>query len=248
MKTRRRTFEIIKGDQSMQKCFALCVYLKKKLPFSRIEHYSTNKLSQISGISFQFAKKMELLLIKQNFAHFEGNTNNKVMVINTLSSHTANRNISIDKFKYSSYKTVLRSVQSFIILRLQSKKDYMKQLLQTRHAARNSKEFKKAIREVKQYVSDGKLKNVDTHYNESGLSLERIAKEIGCCVRTAQRVVDYAIKRRWMKKHNHSEQVFVPGVNYRPVEGFTFSTKNNLYTVYANTYTLYPSIVKALSC
>ena len=79
-------------------------------------------------------------------------------------------------------------------------------------------------------------------YKECGISYKRFAEQIGCCVRTAIDVIGYAIKKKWAKKENHSKQFYAPLVCKHEVEGFTFSMKNNLYIVSANTYTLSTSI------
>lgn len=246
MKSRRSTLLKLRGDQRGQKIYSLAILLKVKTNHSRITKYTTHKLMQLADTSFTLAKKLEEGLIEYGYAHFEGCNSNKVLVINSISSHTSNRNINIDEFDFSSYRKILRSLQAFIIMRLQASKDYYRHLLQSRHNPKSSEEFKKAYRKVKNFVREGLLNSVDTQFNEWGISLKRIAKEVGCCERTAQRVIKFALSREWLKKEHHVEQLYAPKVCSRPVEGYTFSTRNNLYKVHANTYSLSPAISSSL--
>ena len=91
---------------------------------------------------------------------------------------------------------------------------------------------------MKRLVRQGVLRSIYGAYKELGVSLKRIAKEIGNCVRTAQNTMRYAISKGWTTKQHHCEQVYAPSVYYKYIHGYTFSTKNNLYRILANTYTL----------
>ena len=91
---------------------------------------------------------------------------------------------------------------------------------------------------MKRLVKQGIISGMDAKYKEYGLSFKRIAKETGNCARTAQRIIKYAITKGWVTKKQNFEKIFVPNINYRYVDGYTFATRNNIYKVYATTYTL----------
>lgn len=247
MKMRRRFLAEARYDRTMQKCLAIAIVLKSKLKSSRIHHYSTNKLCQAAGISHKTAEKYERLLEEQSFIHFEGTPDNRVLIVNSIASHTSNRNIGIEEMDFSSFFSAFRSIQSFIFMRIQHNKDYLRQLLQARHNPKNPSEFRKAKRKVKDLVEQGKLKSADTHYEEKGLSLEKIAREIGCCIRTAERVIDYAIGRNWVERQRNFEWFYAPHVNHKQIDGFTFSTKHKLCIAHPNTYLLSSAISQSLS-
>ena len=234
-------------DKTVQKCLALTLILKSKLKTSRIPQYSLNKLCQAAGISHKSAEKYEKEMQKNGFIHFEGTPKNKVLVVNSIASHTSNRNIDIEAMDFSNFFSAYRSLQSFLFMRVQHNKDFLRQLLQARHNPESPKEFRKARRQVKDLVIQGKLKNMDVHYKERGLSLERIAKEVGCCIRTVERVVKYAVERQWVEKQSNFEWVYAPYVNHKQIDGYTFSTKHKLCIVHPNTYSLSPSISQAFS-
>ena len=247
MKLRRKHIIEAKGDKTFQKCLAIALILKFKLKTSRIPHYSLNKLCKIAGISHKTAEKYERWLLKYELIHFEGKGRNRVFIINSISSHTSNRNIAIEEIDFSNFFSTYRSLQSFIFMKLQHNKDFIQHLLQSRHNPESSGEFKRVKRKVKDLVVQGKLKSADVNYKEYGLSLKRIAKEIGCCVRTAQRVIKYALLKQWVERQHNFEWFNAPYVNHREVDGFTFSTKHKLCIVHPNTYCLSPTISQALS-
>lgn len=247
MNLRRKYISIVKNNRAFQKCLAITILLKSRLKSSRIHYYTTNKLCKIAGISHKTAERYEKLLEEYGLIHFEGNMYNRVLIVNSITSHTANRNICIDEMDVTSFFSVYRSVQSFIFMYIQHNKDFIRYLLQARHNPENPKEFRTAKRKVKDLVEQGKLCSTDVHYKEHGLSLSKIAENVGCCVRTVQRVVKYAAEKSWVEvQHNH-EWFYAPHVSGREIEGFTFSTKHKLCIVHPNTYTLSSSISQALS-
>lgn len=247
MKLRRRYITEIRGNRTMQKCLAISLILKTKLKKSRIHQYTINKLCQLAGISHKTAEKYEAWMIEYGYAHFEGTKDNRVFIINSVASHTSNRNIDISIMDLSSFQAAYRSLQSFIFMRIQHNKDFLQHLLQSRHDPESPSEFRAAKRKVKDLVEQGKLKSLDVHYEEFGLSLKRIAKEVGCCIRTVQRVIDYAVHKQWVERHYNFEWVYAPHVNHREVPGYTFSTQHKLCIAHANTYLLAPAVTEGLS-
>ena len=55
--------------------------------------------------------------------------------------------------------------------------------------------------------------------------------------------MQYDINKKLVVKRNNYEQVYAPKVFYRSIIGYKFATKNNIYRVYANTYTISHGIV-----
>lgn len=247
MKLRRRFISEARKDKAMQKCLALTIILKDRIETSRIHHYTINKLCQTAGISHKTAEKYERQMLEYGFIHFEGTLGNRVLVINSISSHTSNRNIGIDEMNISTFFSAYRSLQSFLFMKIQHNKDFLQHLLQARHNPESPSEFRKAKRKVKDLVEQGRLKSMDVHYKEFGISLKRVAKELGCCIRTAQRVINYAIARGWVEKQNNFEWIYAPYINHREIDGFTFSTKHKLCIAHPNTYSLSPEISQALA-
>ena len=246
MKLRRRYITQAKADRTLQKCLAIVLILKDRLKQSRIPDYNINKVCQATGISHKTAERYIIRMEEYGLIHFEGTQKNRVMVVNSVSSHTSNRNICADEMDLSSFFSAYRSIQSFIFMYIQHNKDFIRHLLQARHNPENPKTFRTAKRKVKDLVEQGKLCGVDAQYKEYGLSLEKIAENIGCCIRTVQRVVRYATEKCWVEKQNNFEWIYAPHVNHREIQGFTFSTRHKLCIAHPNTYALSPSISQAL--
>lgn len=245
MKLRRKFVTDATVSKRFQKCLALTIVLKDRLKTSRLTHYSLNKLCKISGVSHHTAKKYERWLIELGFIHFEGTQINKILVINRIASHTSNRNIDIGIMDFSSFFTTYRSLQSFIFMRIQHNKDYIRHLLQAKSNPKSPEECRRAKRKVKDLVKQGVLDSMYIKYKEYGLSYKRIAKEIGCCIRTAQRIVKFAVEKEWTRKIQRFKYVTAPYVNYKEIDGYTFSTKHRLCIVLPNIYPLSPKVSAA---
>lgn len=227
-----------KGQPRLQKAVAMALYLKFKLGrSSMMRNYSINKIHNLTKISATTIKKYLPILKENGWVTFCGKKQQH-LIVNKLSSHTENRNICVDIFCFDSFADTYRSLRSFLALIIQSHKNFIKRTLQIATNPQKGENFKDARKLVKRLVKQGILRDVYSTYKEYGLSFKRIAKETGNCVRTAQRIMQYAINKNWVKKQNHVEKVFVPNINYYKVEGYTYSTKNNLYRVYSNTYEL----------
>lgn len=186
------------------------------------------------------------ILKEHGWVKLEGK-NKQHLVVCKLCSHTNNRNIRVDMFCYDSFTEVYRSLRAFLALIIQSHKDFIKRTIQIATNPKRGQNFMAARKLVKRLVRQGVLNTPYDTYKEYGLSLKRIAKETGNCIRTAQRIMQYAQKKKWCKVKHHPKQVYSPKIYFREIEGYMFSTKNNLYRVYANTYTLNRRVAMAVS-
>jgi hypothetical protein len=237
----------MKGRPMLQKALAFAVFLKFKLGrSSMMRNYSINKIHTLTGISATTINKYMPVLIENGWVRFDGK-NQQHLIVCKLASHADNRNICIDKFCYDSYKDVYRSLRAFLALIIQSHKDFIKRTIQIATDPQKGQNCKAARKLVKRLVRQGILRDVYSTYKEYGLSLKRIAKETGNCVRTAYNTMKYAISKGWTEKQHHFEQVFAPKIHYMCIDGYTFATRNNLYKVYANTYELNKGVASDIS-
>ena len=139
----------------------------------------------------------------QEINHKDENKSNNIVSNLEWCSHeyiTYNRNINIESMDYLSFKTVYKSLQAFIFMKIQYNKDFMQQLLQARHNPESDKQRRAVTRKVKDFVNQGELDGVNVQYMEYGPSLKRIAKEIGCCISTVQRVINFAVMKQWVER------------------------------------------------
>lgn len=240
MKIKRAFISAISGNKQEVKILAITIRLKYALVNSTLCYYTLNKLSKKSGISYKTLQKYLPCLLKRGYVHFEGQGLRKILVVNSLSSKHNKKNCNIDILDFSSYKDIAKSLRAFLVLHLQSKKDLMRHLLDTLHNPSKSDDYKAVRRKVRNLVHKGILKDMQQKYVENGLSLKRIAKELGCCVVTAYRAIKYAVSKGWLTVEHHYEQYYAKGVHGMDIFWATFSTKDNIYVVHANTYRLSP--------
>lgn len=247
MKIRRRYFSEVKGSPQLQKAVSLALYLKSRLGrSSMITNYTPNKVRTMTGVCQKTFLRYLPLMIEMKLVSFEGR-NGEHLVINRLSSKTRIRNIDVTKFCYKSFSEVYRSLRAFLVLLIQSRKDYIKRTLQAAHNPKQSDDCKAARRKVKCLVRNGVLNDANEKYKEYGISYKRMAKETGNCERTAENIVKYAMKKRWVKKTVNIIQTFMRGVMFNDIPGYDFTTKNNGYELRANEYRLMPSVARALT-
>lgn len=238
MQVRRKYINQTKGQPRLQKALALALYLKWKFGRSSCLHnYTINKIHTMTGVSATTLNKYMPILKQMGWVRFEGK-NKQHIVITKLCSHNENRNIKVDKFCHKTFKDTYYSLRAFLALILQAHKDFIKRTLQSVSDPKGAKEYRSARKLVKRLVRQGILNSRFDKYKELGLSLKRIAKETGNCIRTAFNTMQYAIKKGWATKKHNFDQFFAPNVCGLDIIGYNFATKNNLYKVYANTYTL----------
>lgn len=225
---------------------ALALYLKKLCRRdSTIHNYNPYKIQKFARIHPNTFKSYLPLMVEMGLVGFDGKNNEHLVIYCLHSKHKA-RNVDIHRFSFKSFKSVYNSLRAFLVLILQQRKDYVVRTLQIARNPRKGQDFNSARKAVKRLVRQGVLKSVYDNVKELGLSYKRIAKEVGVCVRTAERVVSYVLQKRWCRKQTHFLRVEMRGVNRMYVEGFTFTTRNYGFIVSANTYTLSRGIRQSL--
>lgn len=228
------------GDMQEQKIFALAMYLKGCLHNSMLKHFTLNRLSVETKVNYRTLKKYLPKLQEREYIHFEGSGKNTVFIVNSLSSHLKARNYEIEILNLDTFRSAVKSIRAFIAMHLQARKEYMRQLLQTYHNPKKCDNFRAVRGKVRRLVRFGYLKSMTQEYTEYGLSLERIRRELGCCIVTAYRTMNYAIGNHWLEKHRHYKQYYAKSVHYMDIPWATFCTKDNIYVVESNTYSLTP--------
>lgn len=241
MQLRKKLTYDIKGKPLEQKAVAFAIFLKLHIgKSSTMENWSVNKVRTLTGISAIAIKKYVSMLMSMGLVSFQGKDNN-ILVVHKLSSSTKHRNINIDKFKTKTFRDVYNSLRSFIFLIIQAKKEAVKRLFQSIYDPDSLNEYKSAKQTCRHLAEQGIIKG--DRYKEYGLSLQRIANDVGCCMRTAQEVVKFAISQNWVKRFHHYCRYSLIGIGKLNLEGiFTFTTNECGYNFYANIYELSPSI------
>lgn len=241
MRLRRSFIHQAKGDPVTQKALAVAIRIKSCIERdSTVYDYSINKVHTLTGISAKTLNRYLPILEDMGIVRYSGKYNQHLVICNMV-SHSAPRNICIDKFDFSSFRSVYNSLRAFLAIAIQHRKDFIRRTIQTIADPKDFKEFQSARRTMKRLVKKG-IACFGQAFKENGISYKRIAKETGNCVRTAEKIVDFAVSHGWMDKIKNYKLWFIPSVNSREVEGFTFTTRRYGYVVYSNSYELSPSV------
>lgn len=237
MKVRRKILNEIKGQPRVQKALAFALLIKSRTRRdSTVKDFSINKLRTLTGLSAVTVAKYLYTLEEQGWVRYDGKRGQH-LVICKLSSHSEGRNVCVDNLCYDSFKDVYNSIRTLLAMSIQARKDFIQRTIQIATNPKRGQNFKAARRTVKRLVNKGIIRDIYTKYKEYGLSYQRIAKELGSCARTAFGVIEYGIQKGFVIRHKHQEQFYAKGVFFLPVRNYTFTTKNNMYRILANTYT-----------
>lgn len=243
------------GRKDMVKAIALSLFVKDKIFSSTITDFSYYKLSKMTGLHPTTLKKRISTLKSLNLVSFVG-SHREHLCFASLSSSSKHRNIYIGYFdgydkvedrdngKPSSKEQIERLENylfSSFVIEIQRRKDFAKQVIRSSVDGKHYKEVKSSRRICKHY-------GYGREYIENGISLRRIAKEMGVCISTAIGVVRWAVKERLFTVDRNQIQIYNKGIGKLAcfldgIADFTFCTKDNEYYILANTYTLLPSVL-----
>ena len=234
---RRRILSEISGSQQKQKAVAFALLLKDRTDDSSVVmDFTIYKLQKLTageggkgGMSYKTIRKYLDVLVKMGYAEIRGGN----LYIKSMASASKHRNICISAFSIDKTKNIFNQIRELLFLAIQAHKDFIQSLLRLRKDPPRGTDFRKLRRLCKKCCD-----NPDAEYEEYGLSYNRIAAEIGCCSRTAIKVVKDAVRRKWCTKENHCEVVRMDGVHFREIPGYAFTTQNYGFILRPNTYTL----------
>ena len=240
MKIRRNIMLNLRGNKADMKAVALLVFLKHRTgKYSCISKSSLNRIAKIASVSVSTIKKYMPTWFRMGLVEWQG-MNKDVFVIRRICAKVNHRNYDISGIDFSSFKKVYYSLRSMLFLTIQAQKEYVKRMIRTATSPKDFDEFKKARKFCNHHAHKDNLGSYV--FNDNGISYKHIGKVVGFCERTAERIVRFAINKGWCKKETHFNYTYMPGVCFREVEGYTFTTWNYGYKVSANTYTLSDSM------
>ena len=243
MRVKKKTFYGCVGETKIQKAVSLALLLKLRLGrMSTLHNWSVNKLHNITGASPSTIKKYLPIMRRMGLVFTQGK-NGQHLVVSRLSTRRACRNIDLSLIDFSSFKSTYNCFRAFIAMSIQAKKDFIRRTIQAVRQPSSYEELKEARRTMKRLVKSGAVAGMDSEYKEYGLSRKRIAEEIGNCIRTAHTVIKFAVNKGWWSKEQHPVRVLLSDICFRDTGGFfTYTTKNYMVLMQANTYTLNESL------
>lgn len=223
------------NDKELLKAIAMFLLIRKRLSGSNaLKDYSVNKLVKLLGIHARTVKKRMRVLLQRGLVSISGQT----LILRSVVSKHAKRNVKLGerKMEYTSLKSVEYSLQSILLVIIQSRKDFAKRTIRNAHGASHDYKVVKAARSIARKFGYG------SEHVERGLSYRTIAKKLGVSVKTAVEIVKFSVKRAFLTKETHSIATYMKSVCNREVYGYTFTTRNYGYNILANTYSVSPSL------
>lgn len=222
------------GNKELLKALALVLYSYHCNNGNVIKKFNIHKLSKLTNASHKTVEKRINTILEQELGHIEkGN-----LVFHSVVSKHKDRNVSIEKINYTSLQDVEKSLYGILLVVIQSRKDYCKSTIRRATDGKSYKEIKSAKLMLRKCCYGIK-------YKEYGLSYHRIADFFGVSISSAFHYVQYAIKQGMIKMKRNFQSFYLPFVNKRHVEGFTFTTKNYGYIIGVNIYIIIPSCTHA---
>lgn len=243
---RKKIHYAMMGRKDVVKAIALSLFIKDTIYSSTIKDFSYYKLSAMTGLHPTTLRKRMAILKRMGLVSFVG-ARRQHLCFASLSSTGKHRNIYIgyasayNKSKRLTNKEKIERIENFLfasfVIEIQKRKDFAKQVIRSSIDGHLLQEVKSSRRICKHY-------GYGREYIELGISLRRIAKEMGVCVKTAIGIIRWAVKERLFKVTRNQIQVYHKGIGFIAKHlgdeaNFTFCTKDNEYYILANTYTLF---------
>ena len=213
------------GDKKFLKAIAF-VLLYHEITNSNIcKNYSVSKLSSLTGAHASTIKNRLQTLKSRNLAKIDKGT----LVFSSITSKHKDRNKKLDNFSFRSLIEIEKSLFALLVCILQERKDFIHRAFLDAKYSVDYKTVKRAKAMIRKYAKGKK-------FSEKGISYRKIAERLGISIKSAFDYVKFAIQKGFLTKFTHFKVVFYRNVNYYPMEGYTFTTRNYAYRVGANTY------------
>lgn len=236
----------MRGNLLLVKAIAMAIFVKNHLREPRIKNYTPNRLRDfIKGhqrpLHHTTIRKYVNELLRAELARMEGSD----LIFGSLGDRRGKFNLSLgdtSKLTIAELENELFAAQVVLIVK---RKEFAKRTIEKATNPQRTKEgyedFKRARQTCWQY-------GYTREFRDYGLSYKTIARKLGIGLQKAEEVIRYATTHGLLVKHTHQEQFFAYGIGqaqkfFEQGHHSTFATKNNVYLVYANTYSLpyYPT-------
>lgn len=229
-------------NSQLRKAIAFSLFVKAHTRNSVVKDWSVNKLHDITGISAN-AIKDRLFVLRSMGLIEETGLNNKHLVFKSLHSHTAHRNIIIPELtfkpnthkKKNAYAQEIKNIENvltaMLLVEIQRRKDFARQMIQQRSEPRSKKEYTEAVKTCNRFGYGRK-------FIDKGISYKYMAAKIGMSVCKSIQIVKLAVNCNILKKiRNICRRVAICSKYTEDMlTNYTYSYRNYIYKNYANKY------------
>lgn len=231
-------------NSQLRKAIAFSLFVKAHTRNSIVKNWSINKLHDITGVSVN-AIKDRLFVLKNMELIEETGLNNKHLVFKSLHSHTAHRNIVIPELifkpnanlKKNAYAQEIKNIENvltaMLLVEIQRRKDFAKQMIQKRNDPQSKKEYKEAVKTCNHFGYGRK-------FIEKGISYKYMAGKIGMSVCKSIQIVKLAVNCNILKRiRNICKRIAICSKYTEDMLiNYTYSYRNYIYKNYANKYVI----------
>lgn len=250
MQIRRKILNDLYRNPELRKAIAFSLYIKSRVVSSSVPHWSINKLHEISGISSTTVKKRLRILKQYGAISFTGK-NHHCLVFSSLQSHTAHRNITISDIdfvldkkshknqKAQNVKFIDDILTTLLIVEIQNRKNYARQMIQQSKQPKDLTELKEAKKACNRF-------GYSAEFVDNGISYKRMAEKIGCCLQKAFNIINCATKNKILNKIKNVQKFYFHGakfINEELKRIYTYIKGNIAYRVGANRYQICAGMV-----
>lgn len=233
--------EAMSGNLILVKAVAMAIFVKNRLRDPRIKDYTPNRLRDIikhyqSPPHHNTVRKYVDELLRMELAYMDG----RDLIFCSLNDRRGRYNLSLKDTSALTIAELENLLLAAKVVLIVKRKEFVKRTIEAAYNPKISKggreEFKKARQTSRKY-------GYGNAFNDYGLSYKKIAKKLGICLQKAEEVIRFAIEHGLLVKEKRQEQVFVFGIQCAEkfldsTYGGSFATKNNVYKVLANIYTI----------
>lgn len=219
-------------DAEVRKAIALLLFCKRNTNNSTIMDFSFNKLHNMTGLHYVTLRKRMATLEGMELIMRHGKEKRNLSFLRVHRSNDRN-NILFPDEELKSVKDYEDALLSLTIVETQRHKEYVHKLINTLEHSHDYKEVKKARRKVNSEYGGVR------EFVDNGISYKYLSKKMGVSLQKAFQVVKFAVEKKFVKLKKNFEQIFSRGVGYylnKSNSIYTFSTKNNIYLIKANSY------------
>lgn len=170
--------------------------------------------------------------------------NNRCLVFKSLKSHTSHRNVIVPNIDFISrndskknayaqnVKFIEDTLSAMLIVDIQNRKNYAKQMIQQSQFPKGLKKLKAAKKACNRFGYGDK-------FRDNGISYKYIAKKLSVSVQKAFDLVKFAVKNEILCKYRNIEKRFLSSIDYVKdmiLNNYTYIKGKVICRVYANTY------------
>lgn len=243
MEIRRKILNDMYCNPELRKAIAFSLFIKTRVKSSAVQRWSINKLHKITGVSACAVRKRIDTLKAMGLVEFTGK-NNRCLVFKSLKSHTSHRNVLVPNIEFISrndskknayaqnVKFIEDTLSAMLIIDVQNRKNYAKQMIQQSKHPKGLKELKTAKKACNRFGYGDK-------FRENGISYKYIAEKLSVSVQKAFDLVKFAVKNEILCKYRNIEKRFLSSIDYIKdmiLNNYTYIKGGVICRVYANTY------------